>query len=101
MRAGACRRAADEAIRAGAAYIAIDLRGVAFLDSSGLAVISRLLRGCRERGGELCLLEPQPIVATALRVTGFEAAAAVIDLASLWPAAAPLIQPGVSTPSRG
>ena len=99
--AGACRRAADEAIRSGATHVAIDLRAVTFLDSSGLAVVSRLLRACREREGEVCLLEPQPIVATALRVTGFAAAAAVVDLDALWPAAATLIEPAVRLTAEG
>ena len=50
--------------------IVVDLAGVAFLDSSGIATLVRAHRAVGGRGGELTTTGEQALVRHALEVTG-------------------------------
>jgi anti-anti-sigma factor len=53
----------------GIIYVNIDLSGVRFMDSTGIAVLVAEVRRCRHRGGKLLLLEPSVSVARLLHAT--------------------------------
>ncbi|MGI8972888.1 MAG: STAS domain-containing protein [Gaiella sp.] len=57
--------------------LVIDLSATTFLDSSGLGVIVGAHRRMRERGGELRVVRPAPLVARIFELVGLEA---VLDL---------------------
>ncbi|MGW9193224.1 STAS domain-containing protein [Micromonospora chersina] len=64
--------------RPGLLEVVVDLGGVAFLDSTGVAA---LLRGAAEavgRGAKLRVADPQPLVARVLRITA-------VDVLLGWP----------------
>jgi anti-anti-sigma factor len=50
-------------------YVIVDLSGVAFLASMGIATLVRNARAVRLRGGNLVLLSPRPNVAQVLAST--------------------------------
>lgn len=49
--------------------LVLDLSGVTFLDSTGLAVLVAVHRRARAAGGELSLFGPQPVVRKLLGIT--------------------------------
>ncbi|HEY3415031.1 MAG TPA: STAS domain-containing protein [Armatimonadota bacterium] len=57
-------------IDAGCTHLAIDLSGVAYMDSSGLGVLIGALKRVREEGGDLILSAPNPRIARIMDVTG-------------------------------
>lgn len=69
----------DEAIDAGISRLVVDLRGVPFIDSSGLGVLLGRYRRISERGGELCLAAPRPAVRTVLELSGVPQVVRVLD----------------------
>jgi len=54
--------------------LVIDLGGVDFMDSSGLAVLVQSMKKCRERGGDLRLSNPQRAVRMILELTRLDRA---------------------------
>jgi anti-sigma B factor antagonist len=54
--------------------IVVDLTGVDFIDSSGLAAIVQGMRSCRAGGGNLCLSNPQRPVRMILELTRLDRA---------------------------
>lgn len=54
----------------GAKHVAVDLAGVAYMDSSGLGVLIGALKRAREAGGNLVVAAPTPRIARILDVTG-------------------------------
>lgn len=50
--------------------IVIDLAGITFMDSSGLAVLTHALNLVEEQGGKLTLRSPSSSVARLLEITG-------------------------------
>jgi anti-anti-sigma factor len=50
--------------------LVLDLAGLDFIDSSGLAVLVWAHRSLSERGNLLCLVAPRPLVRKVLRITG-------------------------------
>lgn len=56
------------------ANIVVDLEHVSFIDSSGLAILVQGLRTCRERGGSLCLSNPQHPVRLIFELTRLDRA---------------------------
>jgi anti-sigma B factor antagonist len=48
----------------------IDMAGVDFLDSSGIAVLVKAMKAAREAGAEYRVYAPQPRVLDQLRMTG-------------------------------
>lgn len=64
-------QALDEAIKARHKVVA-DLRGVTFLDSTGLGVLVQALNTCTEVGGELRLAITDPNVLKVFEVTALD-----------------------------
>ena len=54
--------------------INIDLSGVNFIDSAGLAELVRLLKRSREQGGHLVLIAPSDPVRVIFELTGLDRA---------------------------
>jgi anti-sigma B factor antagonist len=59
--------------------IAVNLRDVEFMDSTGLGVLVGVLRRLKERDGELALLGPQGSVLRVLTVTGLNRVFPIYD----------------------
>lgn len=68
--------------------VLVDLRAVPFADCFAVRALARLGRQARRAGGDLVLVDPQPLVARMLDVIGLEGAFTV--QASLAEAAGPL-----------
>ena len=51
-------------------HVIVDLRGVSFLDSSGIGTLASARTRLLKTGGDLRLRKPQKIVRKALEVTG-------------------------------
>lgn len=66
------RTAIYDLIEAGDTRIAVELSGVAFLDSTGLGVLVGALKRLRERSGRMILVSPQKPVSRVLSVTGLD-----------------------------
>jgi anti-sigma B factor antagonist len=49
--------------------VVVDLKGVEFIDSSGLSALVSGLKALRQGGGSICLSRPHPQALTALRLT--------------------------------
>lgn len=60
----------QELAAGGASTVVVDLHQMTFLDSTGLGVLVGALKRCREGGGELCLVAPQPRILKLLDITG-------------------------------
>jgi len=52
--------------------VVIDVRGVTFMDSTGLGFMARLYREARARGGSVTLTHAAPQVEKVINVTGME-----------------------------
>jgi anti-sigma B factor antagonist len=59
----------DERLQAGAQYFVIDLAGVRFVDSAGLATLVRLYRRVRIGEGDVRLAQVPPTVMSVLELT--------------------------------
>ena len=59
--------------------VIVDLAGLEFIDSSGLAVLARGRRQARQAGGDLVLAGPQRRVMLVLAITGLADAFRVYD----------------------
>jgi anti-sigma B factor antagonist len=59
--------------------IVVDLAGVDFMDSSGLAVLISGLRRTNERQGALALVSPTPSVRRVLSITGLDKVFPIYD----------------------
>lgn len=62
----------DRAIAKGARRLVVDLGGVSFIDSSGIAVLVRAAERLRPRGAELVLVCDDRRILRALEVTGLD-----------------------------
>ncbi len=62
-------RAESEAL----AGLVIDLRGVGFIDSTGIGELVGSHRRCRDQGRPLTFIVPQGTISKILRVTGMDA----------------------------
>src|SRR5437763_9463556 len=51
--------------------VQLDLRGTAFIDSTGLSVLVSALRRVRDKGGEMILANPQPNILRLFQIVGF------------------------------
>src|SRR5579871_2919446 len=60
----------DEIERGDAARLVVDLRGLTFIDSTGLRLLLQADARARERGCELVLLPGEPSVQRVFEVTG-------------------------------
>lgn len=54
----------------GATMVTVDLSELAFLDSTGLSVLTTGLKRLRQQGGELALRSPTPSTRKVLEITG-------------------------------
>lgn len=70
---------ANHLFQQGHKYLVLNLKGVAFLDSFGLAVIISLLKECKSRGGNLTLFGLSENVTKLIEVTRLDR---VLDI---WP----------------
>lgn len=66
---GAFQARIDDLLRAGTQYFVIDLSGVRFLDSSGLAALVRLYKRVRIGEGDVRLAAVPPAVMPVLELT--------------------------------
>jgi anti-sigma B factor antagonist len=66
-------RARIEETTDSAAHVVLDLGGLGYLDSAGLAMIDGLARRCREQGRSFGLVVPdESVVRTAFAVSGLD-----------------------------
>ena len=59
--------------------LVLDLSEVTFLDSSGLGVCIKAVKGVRAHGGEVALVVTAPRVLKVLEITGIDKAVTVVD----------------------
>ena len=71
----------DELVSNGAVRVWVDLSGVNFIDSSGLAELVRAMKRLRELTGDLAIESPSDPVAVILELTGLHKAF-VLDVRS-------------------
>lgn len=63
-----------EVLEDGEQNLIIDLSHVAFLDSTGLGVLVKALKRCREAGGSLSVVAKEDRITKVFRITGLDAA---------------------------
>jgi anti-sigma B factor antagonist len=80
---GTVRERADELIASGFRRVALDLRAVTFLDSSGLRLILELMASAREEGWELGVVEGPRDVQRVFELAGVRELIPFIDAAQL------------------
>jgi anti-sigma B factor antagonist len=73
----------DQLISAGFLRVLLDLRGVTFLDSTGLTLLVEMYRASRARRWELGVVEGPPEVQRLLDITGLRAVLPVVDTSAL------------------
>jgi anti-anti-sigma factor len=64
---------------AGRGHLVVDLRGIDFMDSSGLGVLTRARDTIQRADGEITLVRPQPTVRRVLEMTGIDKLFAFAD----------------------
>ena len=64
------QRALDEAVERGVDRVVLDLRGVGFLGSSGIAIVARLERLANARGFHAAFVRGRPRVQRILEMAG-------------------------------
>jgi anti-sigma B factor antagonist len=62
----------EELVHLGAQRLIVDLRGVGFMDSSGLSVLVACIKRMREAGGELAVACPNGSILKVFTVTGLD-----------------------------
>lgn len=68
----AVREKIGELLAAGRHDLVVDLRGVDFMDSTGLGILVAGLNGARDRGGSLSLICTQPSMLKLFEITGLD-----------------------------
>ena len=68
--APALRAAVDGALDDGPAEVVVDLRGVTFIDSTGLGVLIGARRRCLDDGGDLRVVVTEPRILKVFEITG-------------------------------
>ncbi len=64
----------ETACRTGANRIVVDMGGITFMDSTGLATLIRFMKQCRASGGDLCLANLQQPVRIIFELTRLDSA---------------------------
>lgn len=64
----------EGATRSGASRIIVDMGGITFMDSTGLATLIRFMKQCRAAGGDLCLANLQQPVRIIFELTRLDSA---------------------------
>ena len=62
----------EELVQRGTQRLVVDLRGVAFMDSSGLSVLVACMKRMREAGGDLAVSCPNESILKVFTVTGLD-----------------------------
>lgn len=62
----------EELVHLGTQRLVVDLRGVGFMDSSGLSVLVACMKRMRESGGELAIACPNGSILKVFTVTGLD-----------------------------
>lgn len=62
----------EELVHLGAQRLVVDLRGVGFMDSSGLSVLVASMKRMQEAGGELAIACPNESILKVFTVTGLD-----------------------------
>jgi anti-sigma B factor antagonist len=62
----------EELVHLGTQRLIVDLRGVGFMDSSGLSVLVACMKRMREAGGELAIACPNDSILKVFTVTGLD-----------------------------
>src|SRR3954453_4831832 len=70
--AGVLKASLDAALDAKVRHVIVDLEGVDFIDSSGLAVLIFAARRLQARGGNLIVACPKPTVRRAFAITSLD-----------------------------
>jgi anti-sigma B factor antagonist len=60
--------------RSGANQMIVDMGGITFMDSTGLATLIRFMKECRAAGGDLCLANLQQPVRIIFELTRLDSA---------------------------
>ena len=94
--AGRLRTLLAEQLLGGPGSLVLDLTGLSFIDSSGLAALIATDKGTRRAGTALVLAAPQPAVRKVLSLTGIDAVLSTTDTVE---AALALLDPA-RTPGR-
>jgi anti-sigma B factor antagonist len=76
----AFRASVQSALETEPPALVVDLSGVEFMDSSGLAVLAVALRGQRARSAAVAVVRPQPIVKRAIELVGLDLLFDVSDI---------------------
>ena len=80
VQAPALRAEFASLLEAGAVTVVVDLDGVAFIDSAGLAALVRLRRDLRSAGGDVVLIRPShPEALRVFRLTQFDEVFRLVD----------------------
>ncbi len=77
--AGDLAEAGLAALAAGAAVVIVDLSGVTFLDSTGLAALVTINNRARHDGAALIVARPQPRIRQLFHITGLDTAFTITD----------------------
>jgi len=59
-------------LAAGPQRVVLDLSGVEFMDSTGLGMCIKVLKGVRDAGGDMSLVATSPRVLRVLEITGID-----------------------------
>lgn len=76
---GIIRDQLSELTAAGFRRVVVDLRGVTFVDSTGLQLLLQTYASAQADGWELAIIDGSPAVARALELTGLGAALPIVD----------------------
>ncbi len=77
--APALRQALSALYNDGAKMLVLDLRELAFVDSTGLSEFVVALRHCRDRGGDVVLQSPTGLTSRVLHISGLDQVFTIVD----------------------
>ena len=77
--AGRLRSLLNELLLAGKSNLVLDLSGLTFIDSAGLAALLSAAKGTRRGGGRLLLSGPAPTVRKVMALTGIDVVLTTVD----------------------
>lgn len=78
VNSAAVRRVMEEHIESVSSRLVVDLSGVEFVDSSGLAALLAVIKTSRRRGGDLVLASPRPRVLALIELTRLDDVVAIL-----------------------
>ena len=60
------------------ALVIVDVEHVSFMDSTGLALLAKAYRRCKDQCGEVCVIYPTPFVQRTLGIVGLDQVVTVV-----------------------